>query len=105
MDSTIGHDLMSFMDAFSGYNQIRMSTAGEEKTAFVTDQRLYCYHVMSFELKNTGATYQRLVNKLFKPLIGKMMEVYIDDMITKYVEQAEHTTHLRKTFEVLQKIR
>ena len=82
-----------------------MFTIDEEKTAFVTDQGLYCYRVMLFGLKNIGATYQMLVNKLFKPLIGKMMEVYIDDMITKYVEQAEHTTHLRKTFEVLQKIR
>ncbi|KAH9802499.1 Integrase catalytic domain-containing protein [Citrus sinensis] len=55
------------------YNQIRMSTADKEKTAFVTDQGLYCYHVMPFGLKNAGATYQRLVNKLFKPLIGSIV--------------------------------
>ena len=58
---------------------------------------------MPFELKNAGATYQRLVNKLFKGLIGKMMEVYVDDMITKSVESVEHAAHLRETFKVLQK--
>nr|XP_023920829.1 uncharacterized protein LOC112032298 [Quercus suber] len=59
VDSTTGHELLTFMDAFSGYNQIRMSKEDQEKTAFVTSQGLYCYKVMSFGLKNAGATYQR----------------------------------------------
>ena len=80
-----------------------MFTIDEEKTAFVTDQGLYCYRVMLFGLKNIGATYQMLVNKLFKPLISRMMELYVDDMITKSVEPVEHTAHLRETFEVLRK--
>ena len=62
MDSTAGHKLLTFMDAFSGYNQILMAEEDQEKTAFVTSQGLYCYRVMPFELKNTEATYQRLVN-------------------------------------------
>ena len=101
MDLTTGHGLMSSMDALSRYNQIRMSAADEEKTAFVPNQGLYCYHVMSFELKNAGAFYQRLANKLFKPLIGKTIEVYIDDIITKSVELAKRAAHLREMFEVL----
>ena len=56
MDSTIGHELLTFMDAFSGYNQIRMNEEDQEKTAFVTNQGLYCYKVMLFGLKNAGAT-------------------------------------------------
>ena len=62
VDSTAGHKLLSFMDVFSRYNQIRMDEADQEKTSFVTSQGLLCYKVMPFGLKNAGATYQRLVN-------------------------------------------
>ena len=67
VDSTAGYKLLSFMDAFSGYNQIRMDGADQKKTSFVTSQGLFCYEVMPFGLKNTGATYQRLVNHMFRP--------------------------------------
>ena len=65
VDSTARHQLLSFMDAFLGYNQIRMHEADQEKTFFVTSQGLFCYKVMPFGLKNAGATYQRLMNKMF----------------------------------------
>ena len=65
VDSTTEHKLLAFMDAFSGYNQIKMDEENPEKTAFITSQGLYCYKVMPFRLKNAGATYQRLVNKMF----------------------------------------
>ena len=70
VDSTAGHKLLSFMDAFSGYNQIRMNDANQEKTSLVTSQGLFCYKVMLFGLKNAGSTYQRLVNHMFRPQIG-----------------------------------
>ena len=69
VDSTAGHKLLSFMDAFSGYNQIRMDEADQEKTSFVTSQGLFCYEVMLFGLKNARAIYQRLVNHMFRPQI------------------------------------
>ena len=62
IDLTAEHKLLTFMDAFSGYNQILMVEEDQEKTAFVTSQGLYYYRVMPFGLKNAGATYQRLVN-------------------------------------------
>ena len=65
IDSTARHQLLSFMDAFSGYNQIRMDESDQEKTSFVTSQGLFWYKVMPFGLKNAGATYQRLMNKMF----------------------------------------
>ena len=65
VDSTARHQLLSFMDAFSGYNQIKMEEADQEKTSFVTSQGLFCYKVMSFGLKNAVVTYQRLMNKMF----------------------------------------
>ena len=83
VDSTAGHKLLSFMDAFWGYSQIKMNGANQEKTSFVTSQGLFCYEVMSFELKNVGATYQRLVNHMFRPQIGRNVEVYVDDMLVK----------------------
>ena len=67
VDSTAGHRLLSFMDTFFGYNQIRMDEADQEKALFVTSQGLFCYKVMHFGLKNAGATYQRLVNHMFRP--------------------------------------
>ena len=70
VDSTSGHELLSFMDAFSGYNQICMYGPDQEKTSFVMDRGTYCYEVMPFGLKNAGATYQRLVNRMFQGQFG-----------------------------------
>ena len=67
------------------YNQIRIDLMDEEKTAFITNQGLYCYKVMPFGLKNVGATYQCLINEMFDKLLGKSMKVYVDDMLAKYL--------------------
>ena len=83
VDASSGHGMLSFPDAFLGYLQIPMYLLDAEKTTFITPHGLFCYNVMSFVLKNVGATYQRLVTKMFKPLLGKTMEVYIDDMLVK----------------------
>ena len=101
VDSTVGHKLLTFMDAFLGYNQIRMAEEDQEKTSFITSQRLYCYKVMPFGLKNTGATYQRLVNKMFSKQIGRNMEVYVDDMLVKRREELVHLDDLKETFTTL----
>ena len=83
VDSMASHKLLSFMDAFSGYNQIRRDEADQEKTSFVTSQGLFCYKVMPFRLKNAGAIYQRLVNHMFRPQIGRNVKVYVDDMLVQ----------------------
>uniref|UniRef100_A0A2N9IAR9 Uncharacterized protein n=1 Tax=Fagus sylvatica TaxID=28930 RepID=A0A2N9IAR9_FAGSY len=101
VDSTAGHKLLSFMDAFSGYNQIRMEEEDQEKTAFITSRGLFCYKVMPFGLKNAGATYQRLVNKMFHDQIGRNVEVYVDDMLVKSKENEDHLTDLKETFQAL----
>ena len=103
VDATAGHGLLSFMDAYSGYNQIRMHEPDQEKTAFITDRGLYCYKVMPFGLKNAGATYQRLVNSMFVQQIGHTMEVYVDDMITKSLNPEDHIKDLREIFDILRK--
>ena len=103
VDSTACQGLLRFMDAFSGYNQVKMHPGDEENTTFVIDQGIYCYKLRPFGLKNTGATFQRLVNKIFKPLIGATMLVYVDDMITMSEEPVCHVADLKKTFELLMK--
>ena len=101
VDATAGHEMLSFMDAFSGYNQILMAEQDQEKTAFITDRGLYCYRVMPFGLKNAGATYQRLVNRMFKGQIGRNVEVYVDDMLVKSKNSSGHLDDLRETFQTL----
>nr|CAN79539.1 hypothetical protein VITISV_011362 [Vitis vinifera] len=103
VDSTTGQGMLSFLDAFSGYHQIPMSPADEEKTAFITPHGLYCYKVMSFGLKNAGATYQRLMTKIFKPQMGRTVEVYIDDIVVKIKTREEHVLHLQEVFHLLRK--
>ena len=98
VDSTSGHKLLTFMDAFSGYNQIRMVEEDREKTSFITSQGLYYYKVMPFGPKNVGATYQRLVNKMFSKQIGRNMEMYVDDMLVKSREELAHLDDLKETF-------
>ncbi|XP_020207400.1 uncharacterized protein LOC109792401 [Cajanus cajan] len=71
IDGALGYELLSFMDAYSGYNQIRVHPADEDKTAFIADQANYCYKVMPFGLKNAGATYQRLMDKVLVDQLGK----------------------------------
>jgi len=101
VEATAGNELLSFMDAFSGYNQILMHQNDREKTVFITDQGTYCYKVMPFGLKNAGATYPRLVNQMFTDQLDHSMEVYIDDMLVKSLRAEEHITHLRQCFQVL----
>ena len=103
VDATIRHGILSFLDSFSRYHQIPMHPPNMEKTTFITPHRLYCYNVMSFGLKNARATYQRMVTRIFWPLISKSMEVYIDDMLIKSKERPNHTMHLQETFKILRR--
>ena len=101
MDATVGHQQMSFLDAFQGYHQITLSPKDQEKSAFITPKGNYHYMVMSFGLKNAGAMYQRMVTCMFKELISKTVEVYIDDMVVKTREEREHACGLQGGFDIL----
>ena len=101
VDATAGYELLNFMDAFSDYNQIIMDPDDQENTSLATRQGTYCYRVMPFGLKNAGATYQRLVNRMFQKQIGTSMEVYTDDMLVKSTTAELHITHLSEAFQIL----
>ena len=101
VDASSGHGMLSFLDAFLGYHQIPMYLPDAEKTTFITAHRLFCYNVMPFGLKNVEAMYQRLVTKMFKPLLGRTMEVYINDMLVKSKQRPYQVTHLQEDFNLL----
>jgi len=98
IDGTTGCLLMSFLDAFQGYHQIPLHPKDQEKTTFITNKPTYCYTVMSFELKNAGATYQRLVKKLFQYHLGRNMEAYVDYMLVKSLVVEHHPIDLEECF-------
>jgi len=91
------------MDAYFEYDQIPMYVPDQGHTSFVADRGLYCYKVIPFGLKNAGATYQRLVNKMFAKQIGHTMEVYVDDMLAKSKKAVSHIAYLDEMFHVLRK--
>ncbi|RDX85209.1 Retrovirus-related Pol polyprotein from transposon 17.6, partial [Mucuna pruriens] len=103
VDGASGFALLSFIDAYSGYNQIRMHPQDKAKTAFITDSEAFCYKVMPFGLKNARATYQRLMDKIFKEIMGIDVEVCMDDMMVKSMTASEHCRTLKRVFKILRK--
>ena len=103
VDATTGHEVLSFMDGSSGYNQIRMASRDEELTAFRTPKGIYCYKVMPFGLKNAGATYQRAMQKIFDDMLHKNIECYVDDVVVKTRKREDHLQDLRKVFNRLRR--
>ena len=101
VDLIARHQSLSFMDAFSGYNQIKLDKVDQEKTSFITSQGLFYYKVMPFDLKNVNATYQRLMNKMFAHQIGRNVQVYVDDMLLKSRREDDHLDGLKETFDTL----
>jgi len=98
VDEAADNKVLSFLDAFSRYNQIQMYNKDVAKTTFITKTSNYCYQVMPFDLKNAGATYQRLMDRIFKNQIGRNMEVYVDGMVVKSDTFGQHLINLTEVF-------
>ena len=103
VDATVSHPRMSFLDAFQGYHQIPLVLEDQEKTAFMTLFGNYHYKVMPFRLKNARSTYQRMMTRMFEPQLGKVIEVYIDDMVVKSKMLSRHVKDLEIIFTILRK--
>ncbi|CAL2265841.1 unnamed protein product [Prunus armeniaca] len=99
-DGAAKHELLSFMDGHAGYNQIFIAEEDVHKMAFRCPGAIGTYEwlVMPFGLKNAGTTYQRAMNLIFHDLIGRIVEVYIDDVVVKSPSKADHVGHLRQAF-------
>jgi hypothetical protein len=104
VDSTAGCELLCFLDAFSGYHQIKMAMEDKEKTAFITPCGVYWYVCMPFGLKNMGATLQRLMHKALGAQMGRNADAYIDDIIVKTHEGHTFIEDLEETFANLRKV-
>jgi len=89
VDNASGCKMLSFQDAFSGYNQIKMHPRDECETAFMTKKCCYCYKVMPFGLKNAGATYQKLMDRVLAPMLGRNVQAYVDDMVVTSQERGD----------------
>jgi hypothetical protein len=105
VDAVAGHKVISFMDGNAGYNQIFMALEDISKTAFRCPGHigLFEWIVMTFELKNAGATYQRAMNYIFHELIGKIVEIYIDDVVIKSLNHDTHLEDVKRTLECTRK--
>ncbi|GJW17225.1 reverse transcriptase domain-containing protein [Tanacetum coccineum] len=104
VESLYGFSFKCFLDAYKGYYQIKMAKEDEEKTTSITSQGIYCYSKMSFGLRNAGATYQRLVDKVFYKQIGRNLEVYMDDLVIKSRTEDEIIRDIKETFKTLREI-
>ena len=94
-----------FLRRILGYNQIKMHPRDESKTTFMTETCSYCYKVMSFGLKNADATYQRLMDKVLTPMLGRNVHAYVDDMVVTSQERRRHPHDLEELFATIAKYR
>jgi hypothetical protein len=98
IDSTAGCERLLFLNAYSGYNQIRLKIEDEDKMVFITLHGVYCYMTMPFGLKNAGATYQWCMQACLKEQIGRNVEVYINDIVIKSMKADSLLNDLWETF-------
>ena len=104
VDSMAGCDLLSFLDAYSGYHQILMTREDEEKIAFITPCGMYCFLWMPFGLKSAGSTFAMAVQIGFEPQLHRNMEAYMDEIVVKTKDRATLVQDLEETFANLRKI-
>lgn len=101
VDSTSGCELRSMMEAYQGYHQIKIHPDDVAKTAFGVSCGIFGFPSMSFGLQNAGATYQRMMDTIFKEQIGKNITIYVDDMLVKSQKAIDHESDLQEIFDVL----
>ena len=110
LDSISGCEILSFLDAYSGYHQIAMKETDHLATSFITLYCSYCYITMPFGLKNAGATYQRCMQQCFADQIDPLDQpdqterprptivVYVDDIVVKTTQANDLIANLAATF-------
>ena len=99
LQSVTGKGMLSMLDGFSGYNQVRIKKEDREKTTFTTPWGTFEYIKVPFGLLNVGSTFQRAMDQAFDDLIGKIIAIYQDDLTVFSKERDDHVKHLKKVFE------
>jgi len=105
VDSASGCKMLSFLDVSYGYNHIKMHPRDECKTGFMTELSCYCYTVMPFGLKNAGTTYQRLMDRVLPPMIGRNVQAYVDDVVVTSRVKDQHIADLEELFTTIARYR
>jgi len=103
VDNTLGCRMLSFLNAFFGYNQIKMHPRDECKTTFMIELSCYYYTVMPFRLKNADATYQRLMDRVLALMIGRNVQTYVDDMVVTSQVKDQQVANLEELFTTIAK--
>jgi hypothetical protein len=98
VDSMAGCETLCFLDAYSGYHQIAMCVADQLATSFITPFGAYCYQTMPFGLKNAGTTFQRCMRRVFRELIGCIIEAYVDKIVVKLKRTGDLVPDLTEVF-------
>ena len=98
VDLIAGHEMLSLMDGFSSYNQIKIAPEDQEKTTFTCPWGTYFWNVMPLGLKNVGATYQRAMTTIFHDMMHTIMEDYVDDILAKSRSRKDHLQVLDRVF-------
>ncbi|MCO5553404.1 hypothetical protein L7F22_006925 [Adiantum nelumboides] len=98
LDQVAGHEMYSFLDGYSGYNQISLADEDREKTAFITEWGDFIYLVMLFGVCNAPITFQRTMMAIFLEYLQKFMAIFVDDF-TVYSSTAKHLQYLRLMFQ------
>jgi hypothetical protein len=98
LDYVAGKGFYSFLDGFSGYNQVHIRLQDQLYTTFITDWGTYAFNRMPFGLCNAPGTFQRLVMDIFWDFLKHFLEVFIDDFAI-YSDREEHMGFLRQTFQ------
>jgi hypothetical protein len=103
IDSTASLESLYFLDAYSGYNQIKMAEEDEENMAFIMPFGCFCYTARTFGPRNAGATYQRCMQECIASQVDRNIHVYIDDVFVNSKHQGDLLADLAETFTNLRK--
>ena len=98
LERVAGKEAYSFLDGFSGYNQVSIAPQDQHKTGFATEWGIFAYRVMPFGLTNAPATFQRLMSHAFKEYLRDFLEVYMDDLCVHSNDRLDHIEHLKLVF-------
>jgi hypothetical protein len=98
VDDAANNEVLSLLDMFSGYHQIRVRKEDEEKTSFITPFSTFCFVRMPEGLKNAGCTFSRMVAIVLHPQLRRNILAYVDDIVVKSVQRRDHIKDLAETF-------
>jgi hypothetical protein len=98
VDDAANSEMLSLLDMFSGYHQIRVRKKDEEKTSFITPFGTFCFVRMPEGLKNAGCTISRMIAIVLHPQIRRNILAYVDDIVVKSVQRKDHISDLAETF-------